>query len=79
MDCKIRFHNFIDDFAALEFRLTDFKPQFYAVFVFFFPKFQKSRPLGLYHSIVYYGDKKGIIQNDETFSEVQKYQNKENN
>ena len=39
----------------------------------------KNRPLGQYHSIVYHGDKKGIIQNDETFSGVQKYQNKENN
>ena len=30
-----------------------------------FLNLKKNRPLGQYHSIVYYGDKKGIIQNDE--------------
>ena len=38
-----------------------------------FSEFQKNRPLGQYHSIVYHGGKKGIIQNDETFRGVQKY------
>ena len=33
-----------------------------------FLNFKKIRPLGQYHSIVDYGDRKGIIQNDETFN-----------
>ena len=43
-----------------------------------FLNFKKNRPLGQYHYIVDYGDKKGIIQNDETFNGVQ-ISKKENN